>query len=210
MNENEVFTIRLRLFPAIEHVQLANLVTSLVVVLGFLAILQSAAGELRFAAIALAIAAGLDRIDGMIARRLGQSSPMGAELDSLADAVTFCAAPAALAYYAAPTPAVLVAAVAFTLCGVWRLAHFNVTGLTDSPTGPAYTGVPTTIAASWLIVLLSPVLVNRLEVPSSALAVILVAFALAMISALPYPKNGWPTRSLYVVLPIVIAALLLI
>lgn len=193
-----------RLFPAAAHLQAANSLTSLVVLLGFLAIALSARSHFAWAAIALAVAAGVDRADGMVARRLRQSSAMGAELDSLADAVSFCVAPAFLAYLTWPRPAVLAAAAAFVVCGVWRLAYFNVTGLDETPRGPSYTGVPTTIAASWLVVVLSALAAARVEPPSWVPPVLLALLALAMISAAPYPKNAWPTRALYLALPLVI------
>ena len=50
------------------------------------------------ASIALLIAAIFDTFDGLIARQLGATSEFGKEYDSLADVVTFGAAPAVLVY----------------------------------------------------------------------------------------------------------------
>jgi len=47
---------------------------------------------------ALLIAAVFDTFDGLIARQLGATSEFGKEYDSLADVVTFGAAPAVLIY----------------------------------------------------------------------------------------------------------------
>src|SRR4051794_30618159 len=48
----------------------------------------------------LPIAMVMDALDGRIARRRGVASPMGQELDSLADVVSFGVAPAAMAFAA--------------------------------------------------------------------------------------------------------------
>lgn len=83
----------------------------------------------------LAIAAGLvvlalvfDVCDGRVARWRQEHSVLGRELDSLADLVSFGVAPAAIAFAAGldtwPDAVVLVF---FVLCGLSRLARYNVT-----------------------------------------------------------------------------------
>src|SRR4029078_4880314 len=71
----------------------------------------------------------LDMLDGRIARLTGTTSEFGGELDSLADAVSFGVAPALLAYAwgfsTVPRVGCLVAFL-FVMCGVLRLARFNV------------------------------------------------------------------------------------
>ena len=83
--------------------------------------------ELAIAAIVLAMV--MDALDGKIARLMGVSSEFGAQLDSLADAISFGVAPALIVYLWSLTGAggigwalALVFAVACTL----RLARFNV------------------------------------------------------------------------------------
>jgi CDP-diacylglycerol--serine O-phosphatidyltransferase len=71
----------------------------------------------------------LDMLDGRIARLTGTQSEFGAELDSLADTVSFGVAPAMLAYGWALNivpRAGWPAAFLFLVCGVLRLARFNV------------------------------------------------------------------------------------
>ena len=84
---------------------------------------------------ALFIAAVFDTFDGLIARQLGATSEFGKEYDSLADVVTFGAAPAVLVYaWALHSLGNLGAAFSFLfLVAVsLRLARFNVmTGKTD-------------------------------------------------------------------------------
>ncbi|MDX1376540.1 MAG: CDP-diacylglycerol--serine O-phosphatidyltransferase [Burkholderiales bacterium] len=70
----------------------------------------------------------LDVLDGKVARWRHVASPLGRELDSLADVISFGVAPAAIAYAAGMQGgwdrAVLLF---FVACGVSRLARFNVT-----------------------------------------------------------------------------------
>ena len=69
-----------------------------------------------------------DVLDGRIARWRHQASPLGRELDSLADVISFGVAPAAIAF-AAGLDTVLDALglIFFVLCGLSRLARYNVT-----------------------------------------------------------------------------------
>jgi len=76
----------------------------------------------------LPIAMVMDALDGRIARRRGVASPMGQELDSLADVVSFGVAPAAMAFAAGMRggwDALLL--IYFVGCGISRLARYNVT-----------------------------------------------------------------------------------
>jgi CDP-diacylglycerol--serine O-phosphatidyltransferase len=82
-----------------------------------------------YASAAMAPAAfAFDVLDGRIARWRQQHSPLGRELDSLADVISFGVAPAALAYAAGLRGGWDVAAlIYFVCCGVSRLARYNVT-----------------------------------------------------------------------------------
>jgi CDP-diacylglycerol--serine O-phosphatidyltransferase len=69
-----------------------------------------------------------DFFDGKVARWRKKSSLMGQELDSLADLVSFGVAPAAAAFAIGfRTPLDHVFLTVFVLCGLTRLARFNVT-----------------------------------------------------------------------------------
>lgn len=56
-------------------------------------------GQYHFAVLMIVLGAVFDFFDGMVARALGVSSPIGKELDSLADVVTFGVAPSAIIFY---------------------------------------------------------------------------------------------------------------
>lgn len=74
------------------------------------------------------LAFAFDVFDGRIARWRNQHSPLGRELDSLADIISFGVAPAALGFAAGlDSLADGIALIYFVCCGVSRLARFNVT-----------------------------------------------------------------------------------
>lgn len=87
------------------------------------------------ACLSILIAAVFDTFDGLIARQLGATSEFGKEYDSLADVVTFGAAPAVLVYaWALHVFEKLGGGMAFLFLAAvsLRLARFNVqTGKTD-------------------------------------------------------------------------------
>ena len=56
-------------------------------------------GNYPYAVLMIVVGAVFDFFDGMAARALGVSSPIGKELDSLADVVTFGVAPSAIIFY---------------------------------------------------------------------------------------------------------------
>ncbi len=86
----------------------------------------------------IAAAAILDALDGRVARMLDAQSRMGAEIDSLADAVNFGVAPALVVYVTLlPTsPVGWIVVLLYAVCVVLRLARFNA--LLDDGTQPAY------------------------------------------------------------------------
>ncbi|ADO72965.1 CDP-diacylglycerol--serine O-phosphatidyltransferase [Stigmatella aurantiaca] len=114
-----------------------------------------ATGETRWLWLAFALmpmAFVLDALDGRIARWRFRSSPLGADLDSLADVISFGMAPAALAFAVGMRGALDVAVLLyFVACGISRLARFNVTAaeLSDGTGKVRYfegTPIPTSLA----------------------------------------------------------------
>jgi len=73
-------------------------------------------------------ALGCDIMDGYWSRRSGRHSVLGADLDSLADIVSFGVAPAVLGFTLGLRGAWdMVILAYFVVCGISRLARFNVT-----------------------------------------------------------------------------------
>lgn len=94
----------------------------------------------------------LDALDGRVARWRRKGSPLGGDLDSLADIISFGVAPAALGFTLGLRGGwdALVLTY-FVLCGVARLARFNVTAtdLDDGSGKVKYfegTPIPTSLA----------------------------------------------------------------
>lgn len=99
-----------------------------------------------------------DFMDGRVARWRRKSSLMGQELDSLADLITFGVAPATVATaLGLRTPLDSLLLAVFVLCGLVRLARFNVTTASlpkDASGKSAYfegTPIPTTLALDGLM-----------------------------------------------------------
>lgn len=97
-----------------------------------------------------------DVLDGRIARWRQKSSPMGQELDSLADVISFGVAPAILAYGCGMQGLYdRIVLAYFVACGVSRLARYNVTAAALSEgTGKVKYFEGTPIPTSVLLVLL--------------------------------------------------------
>ncbi len=102
----------------------------------------------EFAAMAIAVAALLDALDGRVARLLKGASKFGAELDSLSDFVCFGVCPALILYLWAMQDAGRwgwLVCMLFAMCCGLRLARFNVAlEDPDKPkwAGQFFTGVP--------------------------------------------------------------------
>lgn len=129
---------------------LPTLLTTGNLALGSLAlgVLFDRGAEAALTAAVLIIAAGiLDALDGMVARLTGSESRFGQEFDSLADVLSFGAAPAWLAYeygLKALGPVGLAACVWYVTCTAWRLARFNVSAGTGAR---GFSGLPCPAAA---------------------------------------------------------------
>ncbi len=140
------------------------------------------------ACISLFLAALFDTFDGLIARALGAASEFGKEYDSLADVVTFGAAPALLVYaWGLRILGNLGGGIAFLfLVAVsLRLARFNVmTGKTDYR---YFVGLPSPAGALTIAAIVNyaptPVLDRRFAV---VMLILTAAVAFAMVSPVRY------------------------
>ena len=116
---------------------------------GFYAIVMAMNGRFDQAAIGVFAAMVLDSLDGRIARMTNTQSAFGEQMDSLADMVSFGAAPALIAYIWALTGLGRwgwIAAFVYCACAALRLARFNVnTGVVDKR---FFQGLPSPAAAA--------------------------------------------------------------
>lgn len=115
---------------------------------------DTASADLYRACIAVLFAMVFDSVDGRVARLTRTQSEFGVQMDSLADAISFGAAPALIAWHwglqTFGTAGLLVCFV-YCACGVIRLARFNV--MAAHATGPShyFTGLPIPAAAGLLV-----------------------------------------------------------
>ncbi|MCQ2410792.1 MAG: CDP-diacylglycerol--serine O-phosphatidyltransferase [Elusimicrobiaceae bacterium] len=120
---------------------------------GFFSILASAKGNFAQAGWLILFAMVFDMFDGRMARLLGSESSFGIEMDSLADAVSFCTAPAMLMYFfvlhTQPTWGAPIACV-YACFGVLRLAKFNAMAYAGEGSKKYFSGLPTPAAAAIL------------------------------------------------------------
>ena len=159
---------------------------------------------LSAAFVLLPLALIFDFADGRVARWRHESSALGADLDSLADVISFGLAPAALGFAVGLRANVDVAFLLyFVACGISRLARFNVTaqGLSDDTGKVRYfegTPIPTSVLLVGLIAWLDArdLLGERLWLGSveiagltlHPLALVYFASGSAMISTIRIPK----------------------
>ncbi len=130
-----------------------NAITAAALCVGLTGIRFAIAGDFERSVQAVILAGMLDGIDGRAARMLKAQSRFGAELDSLADSISFGVAPALIIYLwtLQSLPSVgWFAALAFAICCVLRLARFNTRlDADDQPHKSAgfLTGVPAPVGA---------------------------------------------------------------
>src|SRR5688500_16394941 len=171
---------------------LPNAITVLAMCSGLSAVHFAIIGMYGAAIASIAAAAVFDGLDGRIARLLDATSKMGAELDSLADAISFGVAPALVIYVWQfdPNRAGWVVSLIFAVCMVLRLARFNTLLDVEQPpyAKEFFVGVPA--PAGGLLLLLPLILDEQLGRAgwwsgSVVVALWTVGIALLLVSRIP-------------------------
>ncbi len=149
---------RQRRLGRLSGMSLANLIPNMMTVAalcaGLTAIRFGVEDRFHEAVLFVVLAGVFDGLDGRLARMLNSTSKLGAELDSLADLVSFGVAPALILYsWAMQGAGVLgwLPMLLLAVCAALRLARFNV--MMGSADLPAYAynyfvGVPAPAAAA--------------------------------------------------------------
>ena len=135
----------------------------------------------------------VDGFDGMVARWLKVESPLGKQLDTLADLTTFGIAPGVLMYtmyfhyiqtsinfYELPLISVIIASI-YPVSAAFRLARFNVESRPDS-----FVGLPSPIAGATLA--LVGILYKVYTLPDTLVIVLYLLLAILMSSNIRYSK----------------------
>lgn len=170
--------------------------TLLALVSGTTAIRFALSGQWHIAVTFVVASMILDMADGRAARWLGADSRFGAQLDSLADLVSFGVAPAIIMYMWSLSRMGQVGwiiALVFCAASAVRLARFNVESVRDegaTKSNPYFTGLPTPAAACMMLL---PLLLwfqwhgEAVRHPWFTTAMVAITSAL-MVSRLPTPS----------------------
>ena len=203
--------------------QIPNLITLCNLACGVLSVFAATAYQAPVQA-ALLICLGIlfDFFDGMTARLLGVSSPMGKELDSLADVVTSGVAPAAILFTLCYWPLghlglrwLLILFLLIPLFAAYRLAKFNI----DTRQSHSFLGLP---VPSQALVWVGVALTQSIDYSATGtpwLTVVFVALSLVldvlMVSELPlfslkfnFKDLSWRTNSIQYIFLIVCAVII--
>lgn len=180
------------------------------------ALIPQAMELFEIAALLVFLAMVFDGLDGAVARLTNQTTAFGAQLDSLADVVTFGVAPAFIAkllvdFHARPAvgwmpegPRLYWAAAAiYVMCAAMRLARYNVEEVeTDDGVHSEFVGLPTPAAAAVVCSMIAffvtrgdgRALISKLlpdpqthELMVVAMPATLVVLGLLMVSRFPFP-----------------------
>jgi len=192
---------------------LPNLLTAGNLFCGFVALtkivdanlMPDVAGNVNWMPIKLALgfillACIFDLLDGRVARLGGSESPFGREFDSLADLISFGAAPAFLVQRVVLADVFgeyrqiswFIASI-YLLCGAFRLARFNVLSAHAGSGGKDFLGFPIPSAAG-LVASLTLLIIHFHEKDKSLgpwnylIAVVLLFLSAMMVGTVKYPS----------------------
>ena len=142
-----------------------------------------------------------DGLDGRIARLIGKESPFGLQFDSLADIISFGAAPAFLMqrvilhdFNVEIERLGLVVASVYLLCGALRLARYNcLSVMPDSGNSREFLGFPIPASAAMVASLtMFLIWLEEKNLPTSSwrwvLLALLVFLSVMMVSEVKYPS----------------------
>ena len=168
-----------------------NLFTVLNIFFGFLCILSAMQRKFVLAGLYVVFSAICDTLDGVMARLTHSSSEFGVQLDSLADAVAFGAAPSVLMYALFLSnfgPFGTLIASAPLVFGALRLARFNVQLVGFSK--DHFVGVPIPLSALTLVSFMfffGPDAISVSVELQYIFAALVLVCGLLMVSTISYP-----------------------
>ena len=164
-----------------------NLLTISNLICGCIALYLTFKGELVFTAYLIGLAAIFDLMDGAAARLLNVSNPIGKQLDSLADMVSFGLVPGSVVFYILEEGTLSqysFMALLIPIFSAYRLAKFNV----DENQNENFVGLPT--PANCLVFVSIPLITSfnsestiayLFEIPE-ILLIITILLSLALVS----------------------------
>lgn len=188
-----------------------NTITAFNLLSGFLALIFTSEQNFQLAAVMIFAAAIFDLIDGIVARLLKTASQFGVELDSLADIVSFGAAPAFLIYsfqfHKLGIVGIFLSCL-LLIFGALRLARFN-SQIENIETKGDFKGLPIPLSAITIALFVYYLFNKNIEPLYSISIPLVLILSLAMISNIKYsafPKLNRTTlkgKPIYLVLTII-------
>ena len=170
-------------FPPLQYINVPNIITTAGLIFIFLAYFSISVENLKWVYIYLFIAASLDLLDGFFANKLNQRTLFGKHLDTLTDFFSCCILPVLTVFaFVGSSPLILVFCVFYCICGLWRLANYNI-----SQAGQDYfTGLP--VPAAMAFVMLANWCVVMYSLPAWVCMAVCLVTALFMISGIKLAK----------------------
>jgi len=176
---------------------LASALTTFNVYCGIASVFAAMAGNHDKAAYLILVAIVFDMMDGSIARLTKSTSEFGKQLDSLADIISFGAAPAVLIYTAylqaggSDDPALVTRtgaffAIVYVIAGALRLARYNVY---QSSRRDLFFGLPIPGAGGAIASFVLFTYYFNLDVAFWVLGPLTIGLAFLMVSTIRYPKD---------------------
>lgn len=192
--------MKIKLFTIPNLLTLSNLLCG-----AFAAVAALVWGDLTLAFGLMILAAVFDFFDGFAARLLGQSSPIGLQLDSLADDISFGFVPAAVMYVLyqrmpgiwLPEGNLGLVVFVFAAFAALRLAKFNI----DDTQRTEFCGLPSPAAALLCASLGLLAETYGMSIPREAVLAVALVAGLLMVSnvrmfALKFHGFGWKGNEL--------------
>ncbi|RPJ73490.1 MAG: CDP-alcohol phosphatidyltransferase, partial [Desulfobacteraceae bacterium] len=190
-----------------------NALTVMNAMMGLMAVFFAVQGRVREASLFLLGAALFDKLDGALARRLGLTEPapgsehrsarvsMGGLLDDIADALSFCIAPAVSFFtLMSDTPDALMqrlpygwVALAYAVAGIGRLVYFT---LDTAPIPGFFKGMPTPAGA--LLVIAPMVIFSQVAGDAPEMERFWAVFSFGLMIATALMMNASPIRYLHI------------
>jgi CDP-diacylglycerol--serine O-phosphatidyltransferase len=160
--------------------------------MGCLALIFLSLMDLESLSYCIGLALLFDLLDGWAARKLGTDGPMGVQLDSLADAITFGVVPGLLWFNAGRTFLpwwFALIALAPTLASIYRLARFNL-GMAG---GKGFIGMPTPANALFILGVVWGIFLDVWPIPEGSAG--FMAFGLITLWSTYTLNCSWPVMS---------------
>lgn len=182
-----------KLFPVLQYMNVPNGITTLGLVFGIAACYFLLEGNLQGALVCLFFSMLMDLCDGFFADKLKQQTQFGQYVDSLVDFFICCIMPILIVYTFVGSYFILVLALVFyCICGLWRLAYYNLMEADDH-----FIGLP--VPGAMLLVTMAIWSVLNYGSPSWLVYLALFVTGLLMVSFIRLQKYGLWQKALWVV-----------